>query len=180
MQGDPQVGVGVAGDVNVTVSFEGRVAGGLALNKRAFMIAAPGSQPRMFQVYAQVDSVSPSTGSLAGGTLVTIRGRGFPSSAAAASTAITALRVGGMACSVVSSSFDTLTCTTQAAARAPPSTPWCRWNISAAVGVGNATDGNTNSTAANITAAVNAVCWDGSIKGRYPGMRGVLYEFFNR
>lgn len=174
MQGDPQVGVGVASDVNVTVSFEGRLAGGLALNKRAFMTAAPGRQPRMFQVYAQVDSVSPSTGSLAGGTLVTIRGRGFPSSAAAASTAITTLRVGGMACSVVSSSFDTLTCTTQAAARALPSNPWCCWNSSAVVGVGS------NSTAANSTSAGDAVCWDGSIKGRYPGMRGVLYEFFNR
>jgi hypothetical protein len=121
MQRDPQVGAGVAGDMNLTVSFEGRLTGGLALNNRAFMTAAPGRQPRMIQVYAQVDSVGPSTGSLAGGTLITIKGRSFPGSAAAASTAVTALRVGGVACSVVSSSLDTFMCMTQAAARVPPS-----------------------------------------------------------
>jgi hypothetical protein len=175
-QGDPQVGVGVAGDANVSVSFEGRFAGGLALSKQTFMTAAPGRQPRQFQVYAQVDSVQPSTGSLAGGTVVTLRGKGFPSSLATAGTAITALQVGGMACQLLSSSFDTLTCMTQAEpAKALPANPWCRWNSSSG---SNSTD--ANGTATNGTAAGDTVCWDGSIRGFYPGTQGIYYEFFNR
>lgn len=175
-QGDPQVGVGVAGDAGVSVSFEGRFAGGLALNKQAFMTAAPGRQPRQFQVYAQVDSVQPSTGSLAGGTVITLRGRGFPSSLATAGTAITTLRVGGLACRLLSSSFDTMTCMTQAEPATPlPANPWCRWNSSSG---SNST--YVNGTVTNGTAPGDMLCWDGSVRGLFPGMRGVYYEYFNR
>lgn len=173
--------MGVAGDANVTVSFEGRFAGGLALNKRTFMTATDGRPARMFQVYAQVDSVSPSTGSLAGGTFVTIKGKGFPSSVAAGNNAITALRVGGMSCQIVSSNFSTIVCMTQAetgaaAAAAAPgnASSLCAWS-------GNTTASNATSTnVTNSTAAGDTVCWDGSIRGLYPGMRGLTYEFFNR
>jgi len=183
-QGDPQIGVGVAGDVNVSVSFEGRFAGGLALNKRTFMTAAPGRPPRQFQVYAQVDSVSPSTGSLAGGTLVTITGKGFPSSAAAGNSVITGLTVGSMPCKVVSSNFSSIVCLTETnSAGVPSNSSWCRWNSSSAA---NATASNTtswitsNNTIQNATVVNNTACWDGSIRGRFPGMRGIMYEFFYR
>lgn len=185
VQGDPQVNVGVAGDANVTVSFEGRFAGGFALNKRTFMTATAGRPPRQFQVYAQVDSVAPSTGSLAGGTLVTLKGRGFPTSAAVgSSSAVSTLRVGGMACQVVSSNFSTITCTTVAEVPAPTAgaTAWCRWNSTGSSSnnatTSNSTDSNTTTTTSS--SSTQPVCWDGSIKGLNPGMRGVLYEFFNR
>lgn len=133
--------------------------------------------PRMFQVYAQVDSVSPSTGSLVGGNVVTIKGKGFPSSAAAGNNAITALKVGGMACPVIFSNFSTITCMTQVEDRpsaAPMNTTWCRWNNAS----GNSSA--VNGTSTNSSAPADPVCWDGSIKGLYPGMRGITYEFFNR
>lgn len=181
--------MGVAGDVNVSVSYEGRFAGGLALSKRTSLTAAPGRPARQFQMYTQVDSVSPSTGSLAGGTLVTIKGRGFPNSAMPGNNAVTALRVGGMACQVVSSNFSTIICMTQADAvplavgMEPSSSGWCRWNSSSnSSSAVNTTDGS-NSTAVNATSTNStdgAVCWNGSIKGVYPGMRGVMFEFFNR
>lgn len=177
-QGDPQIGVGVAGDVNVSVSFEGRFAGGLALNKWTFMTAAPGRPPRQFQVYAQVDTVSPNTGSLAGGTLVTITGKGFPSSAAAGNSVITGLTVGSMPCKVVSSNFSSITCLTEVqSAGVPSQSSWCRWNSSSAA---NVTAPNTTSSIQNATVVNTTACWNGSIRGRFPGMRGIMYEFFNR
>lgn len=62
-------------------------------------------------MFPVIDSVSPATGSLAGGTLVTITGRGFPTLNMGDTLTISA---GGAPCTVVSSSYSTVTCTTGA------------------------------------------------------------------
>jgi len=58
-------------------------------------------------IYPVITSVSPSQGSLRGGTTVTITGNGF-------NNVTSALRVlvGGVKCTVVSASIDTVKCIT--------------------------------------------------------------------
>uniref|UniRef100_A0A383WCP6 Fibrocystin-L n=1 Tax=Tetradesmus obliquus TaxID=3088 RepID=A0A383WCP6_TETOB len=177
--GDPQVGVGVAGNTNVSLSFEGRTAGGLAASRRASFLAAPGKAPRQFQVYPVVQSVRPATGSAAGGTLVTIAGRGFPSSSMPGNNAITQLLVGGVPCQVVASNFSSITCRTQPQPSAPqPAVMACSANGTVAA----ASNDTSNSTAASNTTSSNGgqSCSSGSFGGLFPGMRGVMYEQFNR
>ncbi|KXZ46107.1 hypothetical protein GPECTOR_47g384 [Gonium pectorale] len=110
-------GLGVSGPYNVTPAFAASSRGGrAAVGESAWMYTADGV-PYMYGQYAQVFGVSPPVGSTAGGTLVTITGRGFPRirspSAAAAVRAVLA----GAPCAVQESTYDKLTCVTSA----PPS-----------------------------------------------------------
>jgi hypothetical protein len=177
VQGDPQVGVGVAGNTNVSLSFEGRTAGGLAASRRASFLATPGKQPRQFQVYPVVQSVRPATGSLAGGTLVTIAGRGFPSMPG--NNVITQLLVGGVPCQVVTSNFSSITCRTQPQAITAQPVMACSANSTAAAS-NDTSNGTTSGNVASNSSSGGQSCIEGSIRGFYPGMRGVLYEQFNR
>jgi hypothetical protein len=67
--------------------------------------------PFAYQLYALVESVSPSTGSTAGGTLITIQGQGFPTLALRQD--MVTVSVSGQPCSVRTSNFTTITCMTQ-------------------------------------------------------------------
>jgi hypothetical protein len=179
LQGDPQVGIGVAGDTNVSLSFEGRTAGGLAASRRASFLAAPGKAPRQFQVYPVVESVRPATGSTAGGRLVTIVGKGFPSSSMPGNNAITQLLVGGVPCQVVASNFTSISCRTQP----QPDTAQAAVMACSASSMANDTSDSTaasNTTSNSSSSSAGQSYSDGSIRGLFPGMRGVLYEQFNR
>ena len=71
-------GAGTAGFFNVTARFEASSRGALPLiNGNAWLYTADGT-PYLYSVYPEVVSISPATGSAAGGTRVTLRGRGFP------------------------------------------------------------------------------------------------------
>jgi hypothetical protein len=111
------------------------------------------------QVYPVVSSVSPAVGSVAGGTLLTIRGSGFPSTprpgGASPGRALAVAVGGGSACDVVSSSFNEVRCVTRPAAAAAADA-----NATAAAGSG----------ATNASAAL----------GFSAGLRGVRVDTFNR
>lgn len=68
--------------------------------------------PYMYEIYPVVHSVQPPAGSLAGGTLLTIRGRGFPELSTSPNDSITISLLGGGRCAVVTSTYDTITCLT--------------------------------------------------------------------
>jgi len=79
------------------------------------IVAAGRGQARgsaVVQYQGRLESVSPAVGSIAGGTLVTLSGTGFPSSLET-STGFT-VRIGSGVCSLESSSFTTATCRTPA------------------------------------------------------------------
>ena len=71
-------GLGTAGVFNVTHRPElmGR-SGKATPSNLAWLYTADGT-PYLYSVYPEVASISPATGSAAGGTRVTLRGRGFP------------------------------------------------------------------------------------------------------
>lgn len=75
--------------------------------------------PFQFELYPEVNSVSPATGSLAGGTIVTIRGRGFPTFELDPSDTL-AVTVGGSPCTVTHTSYSEVRCTTGAQPAQPP------------------------------------------------------------
>ncbi|CAL8373451.1 unnamed protein product [Boreogadus saida] len=75
-------------------------------DKNLFRISA-GNKLSMFQTYAEVTGVSPSEGSVLGGTLVTIQGRFFDETDHPA-----VVLVGGKPCRVQSLSDDIITCIT--------------------------------------------------------------------
>lgn len=76
--------------------------------------------PYQYQVVPVIDSISPAIGSLAGGTRLTITGRGFPTLSHGDTLDITAA---GAPCVVSTSNYSTIVCTTgaQPQAWAPPS-----------------------------------------------------------
>lgn len=175
----------MAGNTNVSLSFEGRTAGGLAASRRASFLAAPGKAPRQFQVYPVVQSLRPTTGSVAGGTLVTIAGRGFPSFSMPGNNAITQLLVGGVPCQVVASNFSSITCRTQPQPSAPqPAVMACSANGTVAAASNDTSNstaaGNTTSSSNSSSSTGGQSCFSGSIGSLFPGMRGVMYEQFNR
>ena len=65
------------------------------------------SSPSPLVSPAQLTTVSPSEGSVAGGTLLTLSGRGFSSESSEVSVSI-----GGSVCTVLTASYSTLTCAT--------------------------------------------------------------------
>ncbi|KXZ47884.1 hypothetical protein GPECTOR_32g497 [Gonium pectorale] len=106
-----QSGVGTAGSANVTVVFEGSLRGGQPVVQRSAYRTAADGTPYMFQTYAEVTAVSPSRGSLAGGTLVTISGRGFPTLSLRQNDSVV-VTIAGAPCRVVSSTYSQLVCET--------------------------------------------------------------------
>lgn len=64
----------------------------------------------MFQLYAEVSNVSPATGSIAGGTTLTITGRGFPTMSMKIDNVT--VSVAGVPCTVLTSTYTTITCVT--------------------------------------------------------------------
>jgi hypothetical protein len=70
------------------------------------------------QLYAEVDSVSPADGSAAGGTLITISGRGFPDSSHHLLGNSLEVNVRGAPCKVEYSDYTTIRCRTPAEADA--------------------------------------------------------------
>ncbi len=118
MQWDPQVGLAVARSVNVSVSWAGIMRKGLALSKRSSYLPDAQGWPYQYQVHPLITGVSPATGSLAGGTLVTILGSGFPvMSPAASDESIEVQGPGGVGCDVLSSNGSQVTCVMQAQAQ---------------------------------------------------------------
>lgn len=101
-------------------------------------------------MYPEIQSVEPASGTLAGGTLLNITGRGFPDAdwvdmgqpgaTARQGAATVYISVAGVACRVVSSSYSQLQCVTGAAPGSvmPTQSP---------------------------------------IRGMYPGHRGILYDW---
>eukprot|EP00879_Flechtneria_rotunda_P028306 GHRR01030405.1.p1 GENE.GHRR01030405.1~~GHRR01030405.1.p1 ORF type:complete len:374 (+),score=82.52 GHRR01030405.1:524-1645(+) len=114
-------GMGVAGNLNVSLHFAQEFANSFAVPEPPVYVPSRAGVQHMFQLHAQVDSVTPSTGSLAGGTLLTIKGSGFPSlidlqAQRATAEVITPGPNGNKACTVVNSTYSTLTCVTAPAA----------------------------------------------------------------
>jgi hypothetical protein len=99
-------------------TYDIRVEVGQGRGFALFRTAVDGNSiPAPTVVYAgRVDSVSPSTGSRAGGTLITIRGTGFRAYASE-----NQVLVGGAVCAVETSSFSEIACRTP---RAPNSRPF--------------------------------------------------------
>ncbi len=112
MQAVPEVGTGTAGRYNVSLRFDGIDGGAAALQRGAYQADRTGA-PFMYQVYPEVDAVVPSSGSAAGGTLLTITGRGFPEKGFSPDDSLS-VNVGGQPCEVVSSSYASIVCRTSA------------------------------------------------------------------
>ncbi len=83
-----------------------------AVPQRRIWRYTPDGQPYMYEIYPVVYSVDPPAGSVAGGTLLTIRGRAFPDLSRSPNDTVAVTLPGGSTCSVVSSTYDTITCLT--------------------------------------------------------------------
>ena len=112
-------GFGTAGSFNVSVQYEGTLRGGRPLVVTSAYRYDRSARPYMYQTYAEVTSVSPSNGSAAGGTLVTITGRGFPSLDLGLGDTL-AVRLYGAPCTVLYSNFSTVVCRSSPAPASPP------------------------------------------------------------
>ena len=112
-------GFGTAGSFNVSVQYEGVLRGGRPLVATSAYRYDRTTRPYMYQTYPEVTSVSPSNGSVAGGTLVTIVGRGFPSLDLGLGDTL-AVRLYGVPCTVLSSNHTTVTCRSGPAPASPP------------------------------------------------------------
>ncbi len=64
-----------------------------------------------YQQYAEVTAVSPNVGSTAGGAVLTISGRGFPTLSLGLNDTVV-VSVQGVPCTVLSSTYSTITCRT--------------------------------------------------------------------
>ena len=114
-------GAGVAGSANVSVQYEGAgvlLGGSPAINQLAYRTDRRGGS-YMFQTYAEISSISPSTGSRVGGTFVTITGHGFPSLDLALGDTLS-VQLYGVPCAVLSSNYTTITCRSGPAPSTPP------------------------------------------------------------
>ena len=110
---------GTAGSFNVTVQFEGELRGGRAqILPQAYKYDRTG-RPFVYQTYAEVASVRPSSGPLAGGTTVTITGRGFPILGLGLGDTVV-VKLYGVPCSVLSSNYSTVVCRSGPAPVAQP------------------------------------------------------------
>ncbi|GAX81120.1 hypothetical protein CEUSTIGMA_g8554.t1 [Chlamydomonas eustigma] len=109
----PAPGLGVGASLNATVHFGANMNGGSALVERGAYIAdSTGDRPYLFQLYPVVNSVSPSQGSLAGGTLLQISGSGFPDTSLPLLNNSINITVGWATCTVVSSNYSQVLCLT--------------------------------------------------------------------
>lgn len=108
-----QPALGTAASLNLTLQWEGGMRGGAtAVDRKVYRYDAAG-HAYLFQLYANVRSVSPATGSTAGGTRLTIAGEGFSQSrwGLGASSVV----VGGAVCDVVDASYSKVVCVTRPA-----------------------------------------------------------------
>ncbi|GFR45051.1 hypothetical protein Agub_g6422 [Astrephomene gubernaculifera] len=107
-------GLGTAGMYNVTLAFEATSRGGRAgVHSSAWLYKADGT-PYMYEQYPEVSYITPSAGSSAGGTLVTIYGRGFPDFHRGLDDKVEIQISPGMPCVVQDSVYDKITCMTSA------------------------------------------------------------------
>ncbi|KXZ54727.1 hypothetical protein GPECTOR_4g796 [Gonium pectorale] len=136
-----QPAIGTAGSVNATLRFEASMRGGNPSVLRESYEYDVDGKPYHFQLYAEVADISPSVGSMAGGTLVKISGRGFPTLELGLGDRIN-VSISGVPCAVINSTYDAVFCVT-----GPKP----------------------------VTLPADAT----PIRGQYPGMRGVEYEFYN-
>jgi hypothetical protein len=162
-------GAGTAGSANVSVQYEGPVMmGGRSItHPLAYRYDRQGTA-YMFQTFPEVTSISPSNGSLAGGTLVTITGRGFPSLDWGLGDTLS-VQLYGVPCAVLSSTYSVVVCRSGAA---PSSLP-----IAYAAPIKGLYPGmrgaeyefyNTSSVSyANLTAALNSSITIASSPGSY-------------
>jgi hypothetical protein len=136
-----QPSVGTAGKLNVTMRFEASLRGGMPRSMPMSYDFDVNGVAYQYQQYAEVTAVSPSVGSTAGGAVLTISGRGFPTLSLGLNDTVV-VSVQGVPCTVLSSTYSTITCRTgpQPATDPLSATP---------------------------------------LRGQYPGMRGIEYEFYN-
>ena len=113
-------GFGTAGSFNVSMQYDGVLKGSRPFITNSVYRFDRIGRPYMYQTFAEVLSLSPTSGSLAGGTIVTITGRGFPTLDLGLGDTL-AVQLYGVACAVLSSSYSTITCRSgPAPASAPP------------------------------------------------------------
>ncbi|GIL74258.1 hypothetical protein Vretifemale_4266, partial [Volvox reticuliferus] len=105
--------LGVSGLLNVTLRLEANFSGGRAEVDAGAWLYSPNGTPYMYEQYPEVSAVIPSSGSLAGGTRVTIHGRGFPNfKQLQGGDTVEVTLAGGVPCTVVDSVYDMITCVT--------------------------------------------------------------------
>eukprot|EP00798_Chlamydomonas_sp_ICE-L_P008885 gene8886-3764_t len=69
--------------------------------------------PYLFQMHPVIETISPAVGSTAGGTTLTITGKGFPNSALNLGDSLSVMLPGGASCNVVSSMYSKIICSIQ-------------------------------------------------------------------
>ena len=107
-----EVGEVSAGSYNVSVLLpKGIAANGPAISSTIFRDGH--GTPYNVQVFAQVHSVHPSLGSLAGGTTLEIRGSGFSEALDQISVSASGQNGTLIACDVLESTFTSITCVTR-------------------------------------------------------------------
>ncbi|PNH08719.1 Fibrocystin, partial [Tetrabaena socialis] len=154
--------LGTAAFLNVTPLFEATSRGGALSVAKTAWLYTPDGLPYMYAQYPEVYDISPTAGSTAGGTRVTIRGRGFPNLDPNDLNDLNGLNgnrdtvevlLGGAPCVVAASSYDTLVCVTSPRPAA--------------------------GAAATATSAV-PLSYSNTVRigGHYPGMRGAEYEVY--
>ncbi|KXZ49222.1 hypothetical protein GPECTOR_22g813 [Gonium pectorale] len=111
--------LGTAGNVNVTWRLEGGMRGGLPEVLLSSYKYNVDGKPYHFQLYAEVTDISPSVGSVAGGTLVQISGRGFPTLELGRDDRVN-VSISGVPCTVINSTYDTVFCVTGPKPVTPP------------------------------------------------------------
>ncbi|GLI70487.1 hypothetical protein VaNZ11_015367, partial [Volvox africanus] len=152
-------GLGAAGLFNVTLRLEANFSGGRAEVDAGAWLYSPDGAPYMYETYPEVSAVTPSSGSLAGGTRVTIHGRGFPNlRQLPGGNTVQVTLADGVPCTIVDSMYDKITCvTTRSSALQQLSLLQQQQQELLAFG-----EGNTRV----------------AIGGQYPGMRGAEYQFY--
>lgn len=141
--------LGVAGNVNVSLHFERSLRGGKASPRAPVYWPDKKGDPYMFQIHPHIDLITPSTGSLMGGTVVTLQGRGFPSMEYVGTLNSIIIRVGGAPCQLMDANYTHVQCQTAV--------------------------GGPALVAENSLPPEAFGPFPG---GRYPGMRGWIYDYF--
>ncbi|KXZ43941.1 hypothetical protein GPECTOR_77g37 [Gonium pectorale] len=101
--------LGTAGSFNATMRFEASLRGGSAQVLRPSYAYDVNGTPYHFQLYPEVSSIEPSVGSVAGGTLIKITGRGFPTLDLKLDDVVN-VSIAGVPCTIVNSTYDTVFC----------------------------------------------------------------------
>jgi hypothetical protein len=113
-------GLGTAGSFNVSMQYEAGFRGARPLVHNMAYLYDRAGQAYMYQTYPVVNSISPNNGSTAGGTLVTISGRGFPTLDLGLGGDTLAVKLYGVPCAIQSSNYTTIVCRSGPAPTSPP------------------------------------------------------------